>query len=234
MELSNYKKEGTPCPSGMRSVCHARRARPARPPPQRPGSAPGSPGPPQRPGKGGGQSSGATVRKQHPTGGDRAGRWARRNDGRPCIAWQESLPAGWFVFCLADFFFFFFFWGCVVFKIEGFAVTACQHSSILLRPGQQGTRGASGPRRAPSLCTGLPQYLCSTGSEAAAGVGGKQRDSRLSPVSRANLSGQLSWPAVCALAARACATAENEDGSGFPRAHPRRGDLPRLGGFPSL
>lgn len=104
MELSNYKKEGTPCPSGMRSVCHARRARPARPPPQRPGSAPGSPGPPQRPGKGGGQSSGATVRKQHPTGGDRAGRWARRNDGRPCIAWQESLPAGWFVFCLADFF----------------------------------------------------------------------------------------------------------------------------------
>lgn len=101
--------------------------------------------------------------------------------GRLGIAWQESLPASWprFLFCLVGVCFLLF-WD-FVFKIEGFTVAVSHHSSILLRPGQQGTRGASGSFTSAQRAR---QYQ----TEAATAVGRKQWDSRLSPASRAILS----------------------------------------------
>lgn len=190
MKLNYFKKEGTAGPSGTRSVCHARRAPPARPgPAAAPGrSAPGWSGPPQRPRKGGGEGCGAAVRgaaspRRGPgragtgPGDGPAATTGAGKAGRLNIAWQESLPAGWprLVFCLVGFFSLLF-WGFVVFKIEGFTVTAFHHSSVLLRPGQQGTREASGPRRAP-----LPLHKAhgSTSTEAAAGSSGTSACPRL-------------------------------------------------------
>lgn len=146
-------------------------------------------------------------------------------------AWVS--PGGWprFVFCSVGYFFLFF-WDFVVFKIEGFTVTVSHHSSMLLRPGQQKTRGTSGPRRAPS-----PPHSAhgSTSSEAAAGC--RREAVRQSPVPgfpskalRVALLTALS--AVCALLAALVPAAENEGGFLLPRVHPRRGDVPRLGGFP--
>lgn len=162
-------------------------------------AAPRRPGPAAPPGRGlarastatrkdGGEGCGAAVRgaaspRRGPgragtgPGDGPAATTGAGEAGRLNIAWQESLPAGWprFVFCLVGVFPLLF-WGFVVFKIEGFTVTAFRHCSVLLRPGQQGTREASGPRRAPSP---LPKAHGRTSTEVAAGSSGTAACPRL-------------------------------------------------------
>lgn len=111
--------------------------------------------------------------------------------------------------------------------------TASHHPNILLSPRQPGTRGASGPRRrAPFPSARQYQHRSCRGASAG---GGRQRGSRLLPGFPSKTLLRFSPPALhpaCALSRPRLYRLRREDGSLFPRSHPRRGYLAGLGDFP--
>lgn len=196
-------------------------------------------------GKGGGEGYGAAVRGAAPPGEGPGRAGARPGDGpaaatgareagRLSIPRQESLPAGWprFVFCLVEAFFLFF-WGFVVFLIEGVygpGVPPLQHPAQARTTEDAGSQW-SPPRSFPPAQRARQDQHRSCGGVSAGG-GGTAACPRLPEQTAPGSSPHPPRvPCVPCLTALVPA-AENEDGFLFPRAHPRRGDLPRLGGFP--